>query len=253
MRTVAPSLMQDQLQPFIVGLSDLKAVKSATENLMTKEGRLSILVNNAGLLGQPLDKASNGISVSFNTNHLGPFVLTIALLPLLEKTATLSPGVRVMMVSSYTHEAPPRGIRFASFEDFNAELGRTDDPASNYACYGLSKLANILFAKSLQKYFIEKGIPAIVVSLHPGDVRTAGSFKLVGENVSLLDEAREPVDGAMTSLFAATSSRIWEERERFGAGYLMPFWVVVEESENARDDGWRRNNRERVRGLLRMF
>jgi len=72
--------------------------------------------------------------------------------------------------------------------------------------------------------------------LHPGEVRAAGAVKFVGENVSLLDESMEPVEGAMTSLFAATSPKVWQERDRYGGAYLMPFGVVVEESENARDE-----------------
>lgn len=33
-------------------------------------------------------------------------------------------------------------------------------------------MANILFAKELQRRFDEEGIPAIAVSLHPGDIAT---------------------------------------------------------------------------------
>jgi len=87
--------------------------------------------------------------VSFNTNHPGLFLLATALLPLLEMTAASRPGVRVMIGSSHTHGTPPRGIRFASLEDFNDELADTDDIANNYARYGLSKLASILFSESL--------------------------------------------------------------------------------------------------------
>jgi hypothetical protein len=37
---------------------------------------------------------------------------------------------------------------------------------------GLSKLANILFTKEIQKRFDAEGIPAISISLHPGGVLT---------------------------------------------------------------------------------
>ncbi|KIJ51185.1 hypothetical protein M422DRAFT_157943 [Sphaerobolus stellatus SS14] len=37
------------LHPFVVELSDLKAVKAATDNFLQKETRLDILINNAGL------------------------------------------------------------------------------------------------------------------------------------------------------------------------------------------------------------
>jgi hypothetical protein len=37
---------------------------------------------------------------------------------------------------------------------------------------GLGKLANILFTKELQKRFNAEGVPAISISLHPGEVKT---------------------------------------------------------------------------------
>lgn len=71
-------------------------------------------------LARPLDKNEQGISVSFNTkyvypvaspkhcnvltsmtetpSHLGPFLFTLTLLPLLKKTAESYPGVRVVNV-----------------------------------------------------------------------------------------------------------------------------------------------------------
>lgn len=44
---------------------------------------------------------------------------------------------------------------------------------------GLSKLANVLFAKELQKRFDAEKIPAIAVSLHPGVIGTGAIFLAV--------------------------------------------------------------------------
>jgi len=52
----------------------------------------------------------------------------------------------------------------------------------------------------------------------------------------MLDNSLSPLDGAMTSLFAATHPEVWKEKERFKWAYLMPFGVV-ESSEDARDVG----------------
>jgi NAD(P)-dependent dehydrogenase (short-subunit alcohol dehydrogenase family) len=215
----------------------MKAVKAAAESFMAHETRLDILINNAGLLARPLDKDLDGISVSMSTNHLAPFILTTTLLPLLKSTSEIYPGVRVIMVSSTTHTLPPPGVRLNSLDAWNAELGGIDGMPSNLVRYGLSKLANILVAKKLQRIFEAESIDAIALSLHPGGVRTTGSINFVGEaNLSMLDNALDPIDGANTSLFASTSSRVWREKETFGGAYLMPFGVVEEPSENARNE-----------------
>lgn len=92
--------------------------------------------------------------------------------------------MRVITVSSSTHALPPSGIRFNTPESFNipldgmtehlAQLGikGTAEMASNLVRYGLSKLANLLFAKQLQNIFDAEGINAISISLHPGGVKT---------------------------------------------------------------------------------
>lgn len=235
MLDLSPSLSPCLLRPFIADLDDLRAVKAASEALLSSATRLDIIIHNAGLLARSLDFNADGISVSMNTNHLAPFVITTTLLPLLERTAASHPGVRVVMLTSYTHEAVPDGIRFASLADFNAKLGGTNDATSSYARYGLSKLANLLFAKKLNALFIAKGTDAIALAVHPGGVKTNGAIRYVGEHVEWLEGSMTPLDGAVTSLFAATSEVVWKERSVYGGAYLMPFGVVSEESANAKN------------------
>jgi len=217
-------------------LGNLSEVQKVAQAFVGRETRLDILVNNAGLLARPLDKDVNGISVSFVTNHLAPFLFTTELLPLLKKTATSHPGVRIVTVSSTTHAIPPNGIKLDSIATFNQELGGVNDFHSNISRYGLSKLANLLFTKELQKRLDAEGVQAVAIALHPGGVRTVGSINFVGpNNLSKLDESLNPVDGALTPLFAATNNIVWVEKEKYGGAYLMPFGVIEEPSENARN------------------
>ncbi|KZP16710.1 short-chain dehydrogenase [Athelia psychrophila] len=235
MRKDTPSIAEGKLVPLAMDLGDLKEVEKVAREFVAKEERLDILVNNAGLLARPLDKDINGISVSFSTNHLAPFLFTNELLPLLKKTSVVSPGVRVVNLSSTTHAAPPTGIKLDSLAAFNQELGGTDDFQSNYNRYGLSKLANLLFTKELQKLFDAEGIQAVSVSVHPGGVKTTGAINFVGENVALLDNTLTPLEGALTPLFAATNQIVWVEKEKYGGAYLMPFGVIEEASDNGRN------------------
>ena len=84
-------------------------------------------------------------------SHLGPFVLTTELLGLLTKTAKEHGDVRIInvrlatitknttntryQVASEGYKLVPDGITFSSSEDFNIELGGTDDIQSNLARY----------------------------------------------------------------------------------------------------------------------
>lgn len=154
----SPQLKPETLVPFAVDMGNFKQVQFAARKVVAEEPRLDILVNNAAVLARPLDKESNGISVSFGINHLGPFLLIRELLPLLNKTQAEHPGVRIVNVASTAHYDVPTGARFGSLEDFNATYGSEDEPSANYLRYGYSKLASILHTKELQRRFDQEGV-----------------------------------------------------------------------------------------------
>lgn len=65
-------------------LSSLESVATFADQLVTEGRPLSILVNNAGLMTPPTRQVSvDGHELQFATNHLGPFALTVRVLPLL--------------------------------------------------------------------------------------------------------------------------------------------------------------------------
>ncbi|KAJ7595372.1 short-chain dehydrogenase [Mycena floridula] len=201
----------------VMDLGDFKQVQEAADTLLRTEKRLDILVNSAALWDQ------HGISQSFSINHLGPFLFTTKLLPFIKETAKASP------VSSIA----PLGVRFRSVEDFSQILGITDDYASKLNRYGLEKLANILFAKELDRHFRDEGINVLAISLRAGTAKTDGALTFVGKDVSILNEALTPFEGALTPLFAAADPVIWEQRDQYGGTYLVALRTIGEPSENA--------------------
>ncbi|XP_036805899.1 retinol dehydrogenase 14-like isoform X2 [Oncorhynchus mykiss] len=64
----------------LVNTSSLASVRAFAEGVLREEKELHILVNNAGASGLPRDITSDGLEVSFATNHVGPFLLTNLLL-----------------------------------------------------------------------------------------------------------------------------------------------------------------------------
>ena len=78
------------------------------------------------------------VEVQFGVNHLGHFALTLQLLPLLTKT----PNSRIVVVSSIMH-------KYSYGINYDDVVARKSYNATT--CYSDSKLANLLFARELQR------------------------------------------------------------------------------------------------------
>lgn len=79
-------------------LSSITSVRNCVDEVFASEERLDILVNNGGVVG-PKEQTEDGFEKTFATNYLGHFLLTLLLLPLLEK----SEAARIVSVSSLIH------------------------------------------------------------------------------------------------------------------------------------------------------
>ena len=178
-------------------LSDLTSVEKAA-GLLQKEPKLDVLINNAGIMMPPLEFTKQGIESQLGVNHVGPFLLTLKLLPLLEK----SKQGRVVNTSSMA-------ARFGEmyFDDLNADKGYNATDR-----YGQSKLANLLFSEELAQRLKEKGSNTISVCCHPGIADTELSrhmpvwFQWITPLVRLMFNT--PLQGAWPTLMAATSSEV---------------------------------------------
>ncbi|KAJ7581852.1 short-chain dehydrogenase [Mycena floridula] len=234
MRDLSPGTALD-LRPLVMDLGNFKQVQKAAETLLGTETRLDILVNSAALVSNFV-KDQYGISQTFSINHLGPFLFTTKVLPLIKQAAKFNPGARIVNISSRGHEFAPAGARFLTVEDFNQTLGGTDDYASSLNRYGLEKLANILFAKELDRRFQVEGVEAVAISLfiQVSSKQAHGSLKVLGEG-DVMATAITPFEGSLTPLFAATDPIVWEESERYGGAFLLPFGNITEPSENAQN------------------
>ncbi|KAJ3987666.1 short-chain dehydrogenase [Lentinula detonsa] len=206
----------NQLEPFVVDLGDLKAVRDTAVAFAAREARLDILVHNAMALAHDPDLNEYGISTSMTINLLTP-------------------------LSSVAHTFVTPDVRYDSLRSFNDNLGERADVLKRYA---YSKLANVLFAKELQRKLDEAGVQAISVSVHPGNVKTDGASRYFGpENISMLEHHLEPLQGALAPLFAAAATEVWTERDggkdklNWTGAYVMPYGVPspVDEAEAAKD------------------
>ena len=71
----------------LLDLASLKSVRKCAESLMESEGKIDYLVNNAGIFVTDRTLTEDGYEMHFGANHLGHFLLTELLLPLLKKSA----------------------------------------------------------------------------------------------------------------------------------------------------------------------
>lgn len=123
--------------------------------------RLDLLLNNAGGMAKEKVITPEGFEQNFAGNHLGPFLLTTRLLPLLRRAAADAPtgAVRIINTSSDASEMIP-GLDFDDLQGLAAY-----SPGGAY-CRG--KLANVLFARGLARRLADDGVVAHAV--HPGTV-----------------------------------------------------------------------------------
>jgi NAD(P)-dependent dehydrogenase (short-subunit alcohol dehydrogenase family) len=68
-------------------LSDLNSVRDCTSRVLDSGKGIDVLLNNAGVMACPKMATKQGFEYQMGVNHLGHFLLTTSLLPLLQQSA----------------------------------------------------------------------------------------------------------------------------------------------------------------------
>ncbi len=186
-----------KLQVLPLDLASLASIAAFAEQAAALP-RVDILLNNAGLGFQPTRSVTkDGFERQFGTNHLGHFALTGRLIPLLLQAA----APRVVTIASLAHR---RGK--INFDDLQSERAYNGGRA-----YSQSKLANLLFARELDRRGRLAGSRLVSVAAHPGLSTTgfmaatempAWQRKIGGVVMGLLGQVA--AHGALPGLYAAT-------------------------------------------------
>ncbi|KAL4458680.1 hypothetical protein ABPG75_013545 [Micractinium tetrahymenae] len=181
--------------------------------------QLATLVNNAGVMGLPPN--ADGSCGHFGPNHLGPFLLTRLLLPL------MAAGGRVVTVASEAHRRGSLHISSASGTSDGSGSGDQGSGSSSvtrlqlggppsahwYAAYARSKLANVLMTAELARQLERRSSSITTYSVSPGRVAT----NIFGNVPGLLHTPlrwlaalafQTPAQGARTVLHAALSPQL---------------------------------------------
>ncbi|WP_127559701.1 SDR family NAD(P)-dependent oxidoreductase [Saccharospirillum alexandrii] len=178
-------------------LADPASVRDCVSSIIADGHELDAIICNAGIMMLPKLEKAHGYELQFFTNHIGHFMLVTGLL------GQLTDKGRVVMLSSEGHRSSPaQGI---DFDNLSGDKGYQPLMA-----YGQSKMANLLFAKELQRRFT--GTDRTAYAVHPGVVDTNLSRNL-GPALRRVLAVVAPLflktvgEGAATEVFAAVNPK----------------------------------------------
>lgn len=145
-----------QVKFYNADISSMKQVRNVSEKIKSDFNHIDVLINNAGARFDNYFKNDEGIELTFATNHLGHFLLTLSLIAMLKK----SPQGRIINISSAAHANGTEELYdIVAPEHYDRRLA-----------YGRSKLANLYFTYELASRLQSSKIT--VNAVDPGGVAT---------------------------------------------------------------------------------
>lgn len=192
-------------------MASMASIRRFAAAFLARGVALDLLINNAGVMALPKrELTDDGFERQFGTNHLGHFALTGLLMPALLK----APAPRVVTVASLAHRTGK-----IDFDNLQRERGY-----EGWDAYNASKLANILFAKELDRRARAAHSRLLSLAVHPGVSTTnifsngPGTMSLKAIAVKVLAPVLMQNDqaGALPTLYAATSP------DAHGGEYIGP-------------------------------
>jgi NAD(P)-dependent dehydrogenase (short-subunit alcohol dehydrogenase family) len=213
----------------IADFTDLDQVRDLAAELSARHPGIDILINNAGLIaGSRRVVTTDGHELTFQVNHLAPFLLTMLLK---ERLA----GARGRVITTSSVAGAARAAR-VDLDDLDLAAGYSAARA-----YRASKLANVLFTRELARRWGPLGVSAAAV--HPGMVRSqfgrSGSpaVRLVAFYSPLRLVMRSPERGADTLVWLSASvpGRDWDSGGYFADRKPAAAHPAVGDQELARD------------------
>ncbi|KZV83310.1 NAD(P)-binding protein [Exidia glandulosa HHB12029] len=181
------------------------SVRAGAEKIVAENDKIDVIINSAGIMMRDLQYTGDGIEGHFQTNHLGPFLLTNLLVPLLKK----SEEPRVVNVSSGTAQ-----LASGDYKDYNFK----EREYKYMLAYGQSKLACLHYTQAL----VARGIDSVAV--HPGTIKGTSlgvgfteeeSEKMFAMAIAHGIKLKEPAQGASTPLVAALDPKAKDYETRW--------------------------------------
>jgi len=211
-------------------LTSLAAVRKAADEILAMDHTVDVLVNNAGVAGVR-GQTSDGFELAWGTNHVGHYLFTEKLLPLVKRAKQ----GRIVVVSSQGHYRA-KGVDWDAVQKPSATV-------SAFPEYCVSKLANVLHAKELARRL--EGTGVTTYSLHPGGVasdiwsRRLGPFAVLLKPFLISNE-----EGAKTQVHCETApelaseSGLYYDKSRPKEPSKLALSRSLQDDLKARSDEW---------------
>jgi len=187
----------------IADLANFATIRKFAEEFAKEESVLDVLFNNAGIAATlQYQKTIDGHETTWQSNHLGHFLLTELLLPMLKRAKS----GRIVIVSSMLHAASNLPSPLSAMDE-EREFG-------HYVPYNRTKLANVMHCRELSRRLVQAGISNVTVNcLHPGAVNTSIVGPLPSWHKTLMQPFRNwffltEKEGARTQIYLATSAQV---------------------------------------------
>lgn len=196
-------------------LASMDDVRKFAQQINDTEPRLDILILNAGISALTRKYLTeDNLELHMASNHLGHFLLTNLLLPLLCETSIIkhrprSDPVRIVVVSSVLHW-------YGKIELDNLNSEKYFEPSRIYAD---TKLANLLFTFELNSRLKAEGYHNVIVNAtHPGPILEANLYcgwimKLLMEFMCYTTE-----EGAQSTIYCGVSEEVTEISGKYFSG-----------------------------------
>ena len=215
-------------------LASLSSIRKFADIIKKEEQSLYGLVNNAGIFWCPLQWTEDGFEANIGVNHLGHFLLTLLLLPLLDKNQD---GSRLVTVASLMHMFGRIDI-----DDLNYEK----KPYNFVRAYSASKLANVLFIKFLKQNLKSQNIKVFCVDpgiVHSDIGRNSAFMSSVWYKVVLRPIVwllfKDTRGGAQTTLHCLLSDKLKNENCYYFSECEPRYPWPSSENDNAMNNLWK--------------
>ncbi|MEG3582186.1 MAG: oxidoreductase [Chloroflexota bacterium] len=136
-------------------LTNFNNIKKFCQAIHQKYEKVDILVNNAGVMFPPFTKTKENLELTFATNYIGYYFLSLQLLPMMKEVQES----RIVNVSS---------IAQYRINDINWESLNSKKLYRKQEIYALSNLFRIMFTLDLEAKLREKKLKTVAISCHPG-------------------------------------------------------------------------------------